>query len=327
MINPVQQLLHKYSNRKKLNILCGTTHERYQQMLAETGHNFYAVKLNEHFKKWDSNYGKMPDNYLELPDGYIPPYLSFDLVLSQHKFGQYQALAPLAHQLHLPLVSLEHTTYVWKDGGQMAQHCNKMRGNINVFISNDSIQKWSWKDEADTKVIHHGVNTTYFSPDSSERQNVILTVANDYIGRDYVLNYTQYAKVTKDLPTRPVGDTPGLSKPAKSTDELLQTYRTSSIFLNTAHLSPIPSSLLEAAACECAIVTCGTCAIPEFFTHNVDALICDSDDDMRAALEFLLKNEERARELGKNARKTILNKCNLQRFVSDWNKVFQYVSL
>ena len=45
-----------------LNILTFPTHERYEQGLAQTGHNFYAYRA-EGIKDWNPNYGQIPDNY------------------------------------------------------------------------------------------------------------------------------------------------------------------------------------------------------------------------------------------------------------------------
>jgi glycosyltransferase involved in cell wall biosynthesis len=325
-MNPVQHILHRASPHEKLNILCGSTHERQNSVLAKTGHNFYAIRPNKEFKTWDERYGKMPENYIQLPDNTLPPNLCFDLVLSQHKFGQFQYLAPLSQQMHLPLVSLEHTTCMpWWTNQQVAQLGN-MRGHINVFITNHSVAAWKWQDRGDTVVIHHGVDTDLFCPGNSPRFRVILTVANDYIGRDYVLNFTQYKKVTENLPTKPIGDTPGFSKPAMCVAELVKHYQTSRILLNTAHLSPIPTNMLEGAACGCAIVSCDTCGISEFFTDGYDAFLCKTDEQMRERLELLLVDEELAEQMGKNARKTIEQKCSLDRFTSDWNKIFQMVT-
>lgn len=327
MIPPTQHILHKSvdDGKRPLNILCGSTHERANTNLAKTGHNFYSVKLNQHFKKWDKRYGEMPSNYVELKDNIIPFHLCFDLVLSQHKFGQYQLLSQVAHQLHIPLISLEHTTYVWNDNGKMAEECNKMRGDYNIFITDHSKKAWQWQDYNDTYVIKHGVDTDLFSPGKFKRFNRIMTCANDYIGRDYVLNYSQYQNVTKNLPTFPVGDTPGFSKPASNVEELVSMYQMSTVFLNTAHLSPIPYALLEAAACGCAIVSCDTCGIPEFFTNNVDAFLCKNDKEMREALEKLIKNPDLAEEMGAKARNTVIKKCDMNRFINEWNDIFNKV--
>ena len=78
---------------EKLNILTFPTHERYESMLAKTGHTFYAYRA-EGIKDWNETYAKLPSNYIlldpALGESQIPDYVDFDLVLSQKKFGQFQ---------------------------------------------------------------------------------------------------------------------------------------------------------------------------------------------------------------------------------------------
>lgn len=325
MLNPINSILHSTrNNKKKLNILCAPTHEEYETKLTKTGHAFYSFQ-HPQFKTWNDKYRDRPSNYNLLSGGglsQIPPWIDFDLVLSQNKFGQYQVLAPIAKALQIPLISLEHTLPIegWSD--DMLIQANNMRGFINVFISEYSIGKWKWVNNKDTVVIHHAVDTDLFKSTENVRINQILSVNNDFINRDHCLNFQQFMRVTQGLPVKTVGDTPGLSKAASSVEELISFYQSSSVFLNTAHVSPIPSVMMEAAACGCGIVSCRTCAIPNYFTDKHDILFADSDEEMRKHLIFLLNNPAYARTLGNNARKTMIEKFGLNNFINNWNKVF-----
>jgi|TARA_Y100000401_G_C8320969_1_gene225215 glycosyltransferase involved in cell wall biosynthesis len=61
--------------------------------------------------------------------------------------------------------------------------------------------------------------------------------------------------------------------------------------------------------------------IPEIIDHGKNGLISNDANDLRAMLESLLKNPDMARELGKNAQKTIREKYNLTQFVENWNNL------
>lgn len=321
MIRPTQNIIHKVFNKDKLNILTGCTHESFETNLTKTGHNFYAFQHSS-FKKWVSTYRLPPSNYHILPDGYLPNHISFDVVLSQNKFGQYQVLANLATRLHVPLISLEHTLPMPHWPAEQLLSMNMARGDWNVFISDMQIPAWKWKDNGDTQVITHAI-ADEFTPGNQTRKNIILTVANDYINRDWCLGYQQYKRITSGFPTFPVGDTQGLSKPAKNLEELINFYQTSSIFLNTAHVSPIPMSLLEAMACGCACVSVRASAIPEFIDHGVNGFLYDNDEEGRYYLQLLLNDKNLAKELGNNAAVSIREKCSLKRFVDEWNEIFE----
>ena len=76
-LSPLAQIIRAATREQneKLNILTFPTHERYESMLAKTGHNFYAYRA-EGIKDWNETYAKMPENYIvldpELENNQIP---------------------------------------------------------------------------------------------------------------------------------------------------------------------------------------------------------------------------------------------------------------
>lgn len=327
--SPMTSILRQTKNRhgEPLNILTFPTHERYETNLAKTGHNFYAIQADG-IKDWKTVYAPVPENYVlldkSLGNNQIPTWLDVDLVLSQNKFGQYQIGSQLARELHVPLVSLEHTLPApqWIPG--KSKEMTGMRGNINVFISDFSIEEWHFERTNDVRVVRHAVDSEVFKPDEfiSGRENRIISVVNDWIGRNWCCNFEGWVRVTKDLPVFPVGDTANFSKPAKDVPELVSMYANSRIFINTSTISPVPSALLEAMSCGCACVTTATCMIPEIIENGVNGFLTNDEKEMRDYLELLLRDEDLATRLGQAARQTILDKFGLDRFVSEWNEVF-----
>lgn len=327
MLSPATSIIRRATRPKDapLNILTASTHEAYQTGLAETGHNFYLIH-HESFKPWSKEYRKVPDNHHLV--NHLPMWIDFDLVLSQNKFGQFQVLANFANMLQLPLVSLEHTLPMPQWSPAQRTELQKARGNINVFISNYSINQWGFDPSDPTvRVIEHMIDTDEFYPMDIQRENVCLSVVNDWIMRDWCCGFNLWAQAVKlqtpeQLPIKVLGSTKGLSEPAKNVQELVTAYQTSKVFINTSLISPIPTALMEAMACGCAVVTTGTCMIPEVVEHGVNGFIADNPDDIRKYVELLLSDDELATKLGNNARKTIEEKYNKERFVNDWNKVF-----
>lgn len=309
---------------EKYNILCSPTHEAYETNLCKTGHNFYALQGFKDCKNWVKEYRTLPRNYTLL-DGnkgvnQIAADIDFDFVLSQNKFSQFPVLYSLAKNLHLPIISLEHCLPVCPE--VQIQQLKNFKGDINLFISEFSRGKWLWNED-ESGVIHHGIDDNLFKPNPRvSREKVILTVANDFINRGPLLGFNIFQNVTKNLPVKIVGNTKGLSEPAKSTSELVKAYQSSLIYFNTSLVSPIPTSLLESMACGCAVVTTATCMIPEIIKDGVNGYITNDENEMRARIQYLLDNPEKARELGENARKTILNDFSLLKFVDNWNEIF-----
>lgn len=350
MPNAMSSILRASTRRgdEKLNILTFPTHERYETGLAKTGHNFYAYRA-EGIKDWNETYAPLPENYTllnpSMGNAQLPTHVDFDLVLSQNKFGQFQKAHELAKLLHLPLVSLEHTLPVPQWGEDIMSAVQSMRGDINIFISAYSIDEWGWKDFDDTAVITHGIDTDLFRPANTEKNNqareevslgnladdwesvsisrCILSVVNDWINRDWCCGFYKWRRVIEGLPYKVVGDTPGLSKPAASTEELVATYQNNRIFLNTSTISPVPTALMEAMSCGCAVVSTDTCMIPEVIEHGVNGFITNDENQMKQHLVDLLNDEEMCKEIGENARKSIVEKYSMDTFVSNWNKALR----
>lgn len=315
----MRSLLNAIQEKNKFKVISFPTHERYQSDMDLINADFYLLNNPPHIKKWNYTFSQLPSNHYLMPEEYFPYGFDFDFVLSQNRFGQFQLAQQIASKYEIPLINLEHTLPLKTWTKRQFYDMKNLRGHINLYISKFSAKKW---EEPEPIIIPHCVNSEIFKPKDLERNNHILTVANDYIGRDSVLGFSQYKKVTKDLKTFPVGDTLGFSKAAKSIEELSNFYSNSRIFLNTSTWSPIPKSLLEAMSSGCAVVSTNNCAIPDYIDHGINGLLANSDDEMRMYLEKCTKDKDLCMFLGENARKTIIEKCSKENFTNTWNKIF-----
>ena len=305
--------------KDKYNILTFDTHERYQFQQAKTGHNFFAFNY-EGGKEWDTTYSERPENYYSMPKNSIMTSIDFDFILSHSKFGQFQMAQRINQTLGLPVLSLEHTLPIPSWPEQQTEAFRQMRGDINVFISEYSVNEWNIN--CDNKVIHHSVDTELFTSSDVKKNGKVLSVVNDFANRDYCCNYSGWQRVTNELPVRLVGNTPGLSEPAKDIHELASEYQQASVFLNTSTISPVPTSLLEAMSCGCAIVSTATCMIPEIIENGVNGFISNDEDELREYTQQLLEDSKLAKKLGNCARETILEKFSEQSFINNWNETF-----
>ena len=334
MASRTGSILRSYKVRDKYNILLCPTHERYESNLSLTNHNFFAWR-GSGIKDWEVKYARVPKNYhllayydyqSKLPEevdllSTIPIDIDIDFCLSANKFGQFQVLSRIAKMLQVPLVSIEHTMPYDRWSSQYIDEITKMKGDINIFISEFSKDKWRWNDKYE--IIHHGIDTELFKPDPNvEREKRILSVVNDWINRDEPCGFSIWRKVTQGLPVYPIGDTPGLSKPAPHIRALVRAYQSSLIFINTSRFSPIPTSLLEAMSCGCIVVTTDNCVMSSLIVQGYNGLKADNEYGLRILLEQVLENPEKFMHLGVNARKTILEKYSLGRFLQNWNNVF-----
>lgn len=308
--------------KEKYNILTFPTHERYESQLCKTGHNFYSFHMSD-LKKWNKEQVPVPSNYYILPENDISG-VEYDFILSQSKFWQFQIAIQINQQLNLPVISLEHTlpTPNVMQRNQI-ESMKSMTGHFNVFISEFSKNAWGFQNNG--IVIHHGIDTDTFKPLPIQKTNNILTVANDFVNRDYCLNYSGWKRITQGHKTRLVGDTKGLSVSAKSIEDLAEEYNKCKIYLNTSTLSPIPTSLLEAMSCGCAVVSTATCMIPEIIENGVNGFISNSEDELREYIDLLMNDDDLRAKMSINARKTIEDKFAQEKFVQTWNNLFDHI--
>ena len=306
--------------KDKYKILTFATHERYQTQLSKTGHDFYLFRY-EDCKEWDTNYAKMPSNHYVLPRNSIISGLNFDLILSQSKFGQFQIASQLNQALDIPLVSLEHTLPIPSWPQQQLEAFKRMTGELNVFISEHSVDKWGMNCQS--KVVHHSVDTDLFKPSDVEKTSALLSVVNDFKNRDYCCNYSGWQRITEGFEAKLVGScSEGLSKPASSIEELVSEYNSAGVFLNTSTISPVPTSLLEAMSCGCAVVSTATCMIPEIIKNGVNGFISNDEEELKSYINDFINDEELRKEMGRAARETILNNFSEESFINNWNKTF-----
>lgn len=320
------------SNEEPLNILTSSTHERYETHLCQTKHNFYSL-IGKTTKKWNTTYAPVPSNYCIFDQGQgVLPHLNLDLVLIQNVGSQMSLLQPIAETLQIPLLVLHHTfpppqanKFILLQQKHALQNIEK-----TIFISDVSRKAWGYSEE-DGVVIEHGIDSEFWCPDAKYiRQPITLSVCNDWMNRDWCCGFRLWTHITQQEPKLPVcvvGDTPGLSKPAKSLEELRTIYQQSLVFLNTSLVSPIPCALLEAALCECAIVTTNTGLIPSLIQHGTNGLLYSPNEPQQARQHIidLINNPEQAKILGQNARKSVVQRFGLDRFIKEWDSLFREV--
>ncbi len=327
MRSPVLEIIReaKLEKADSYKILTFPTHERYETQLCKTGHEFYAF-TSEGQKKWDVAYADLPDNYYILPEGTIFGAIPFDAILSQSKFGQFQIAQQLQQALGVPIISLEHTLPIpdWPQGQK--ESMASMVGQENIFISEYSRREWGVKAPVKSSVIHHSVDSSLFKPSSVEKKPYALSVVNDFKNRDYCCNYSGWQRVTDSIETKVVGScSEGLSEPAPSIEALVNEYNSAQVFLNTSTVSPVPTSLLEAMSCGCAVVTTATCMIPEIIVNGENGFMSNDEAELKGYIEQLFSDENLRTKLGKAARETILNNFSEKDFINNWNDTFDGV--
>ncbi len=310
----------------KLNILTFATHERYEENLCKTGHNFYS--LRDGGKEWDVTYAPVPDNY-NIVDS-VPSSIDIDIVLSHTScqriqiahdilsgtVGQFKKITvPILRHCHvLPDIRLNTEEEVAVYAG--------IPVDKNSFISDFNRSAWGFSNET-ASVIKHGVDTEFWHPSNTTRTPICLSVVNHFPDRDWCCGFNLWQKVTNLLPKTVIGQClyPTFSQPARDKQELRLAYQQAGLFLNTSIHSPVPTVMLEAMACGCPVVSTKTCMIPEIIEHGVNGFISNDPQELEGYCRKILNDSELASKMGTAARKTIEENYNLSTFVENWNNL------
>ncbi len=338
MPKPIQTILRRATRNPKgpWNILTFPSHERYESSMCKTGHNFYSIRTSRLSKsEWNTSYAPIPDNYTMLPMAndslVVPPWLSFDMILSQHKAGQFQIAHEIANQMCLPLISMEHRLPNPDNVVEEISSAQNMVGDVNVFVSEYQQEAWGFDNDFGF-VNHTGIDTNVFTPpkEDFQRQPWALSVVNDWINRDWCCGFSFWREVTgfpspsPMIQYRVLGDTPGLSQVAPDIPTLVEFYQNAGVYLNTSTVSTLPTVILEAMACGCPVVSTDTCLIPKIIIkHGVNGFVGNTPDELRKYTHELLNNPILAKQIGDAGRKTIEEKFSQDRFIRQWNEIFQ----
>jgi glycosyltransferase involved in cell wall biosynthesis len=312
---------------ERLNIITFPTHERYESTLCKTGHNFYSIQI-PNTKTWETEYAEVPENYYIT--SYIPDHVDFDLILAHTSCNRLkiihdtlsQTSGSTSNRLAIPIIRHTHVLPdVRMDVPKQLKDFKSITVDKNSFISDFNRMAWGFHDD-EASVVDHGIDTEFWKSHGEERNNICLSVVNDWPNRDWCCGFNLWKQTIIDLPCLVVGKSPGFSRPAESPEHLRSVYSTSRIFYNTSLHSPVPTVLLEAMSCGCAIVSTANCMTPDIITHGENGLISNDPTELRSYLEELLRDEEKAKYLGENARKTIESKFNIKKFCDNWNELF-----
>jgi len=314
-------------HRKGYNVLTFITHSPYQSNLATLPHHFYLLKA-EAKDSWTDSCRKVPMNHTIITPEDMHN-IDFDVVISQNKTTQFNIANSFAIRFNIPLICIEHTLPLTNWPNQVVQSYKQICSpKSNIFVSEYSATQWQWDvNDKTVSIIPHGVDTTLFNNSGAlYNDGKVLTAVNAYIERAEWCGFDLYKEVTKGLPTNPIGDTPGFSKSVASTEELINTYKNASVFLNTSLISTFPMALCEAAACGTPIVTTSSTAIPEVFSDGIDCWMSNDPQYLKEKLHWMLENQDKAKEMGLRARETAEKKLSLKVHLERWDTCIRKVA-
>ena len=325
----------KKKSQDKLNILTFATHERYEETLCKTGHNFYSLRVG---KEWDETYAPIPSNYHIIDS--IPEHLDIDLVLSHTSDNRIQVAHDILTgtrgmkgQLTCPIIMHCHVLPdVRFNVNEQVENFLSIPVDHNSFISQFNRDQWGFSNRH-CSVIPHGIDVKHWSSldgmASSRRGAYCISAVNEFPSRDWCCGFKLWQEIAKDVSCRVVGKCTGkhagFSSPAENKDDLRRIYKNASLYLNTSLHSPVPTSLMEAMACGIPVVSTETCMIPEIIEHGVNGFMSNDPEELKSYCKLIIENKDLSYEMGRKAQNTIKSRFGVDRFVDRWDDMFYKV--
>jgi glycosyltransferase involved in cell wall biosynthesis len=322
----IESLLEKINTKKKdkYNILTFSTHEGYQTLLDKTGHNFLLFEENG-LKEWNTEFRPVPKNHTIAKDVKYYDMEDIDFILSQERFGQLQKSINISTQYRIPIVHLEHIEPQDRWPEEQFEQMKKLKPDFNIFITEHNAKSWGCEN---AKVIPHGIDTETFKGWEPSESLDVVYIVNRLKERDYFCGYEFWLEVKKkceeiipNINFKLIGDNPGMSSPISNTEELVKELRSCCCYVNTSQLSPIPMSLLEAMSCGCPVVSTAKQEIPKVI-NNKNGYITNDTTEFAEKVCEIVKDKQIAKDYGKNARETIIEKMSVEKFCDEWNSIF-----
>lgn len=313
-------------------ILTFNFHEPYLCLMAKTGFDFTIGLYKDAplARQWQTHYRPMPANMTPMDEPQWREALAagaFDVVIAHNESNAidiYRARTPKILVCHNRRTFLRTTVKANRANAkelydELLAH---LRERVRfVFISESKRDDYGVPGD----VILPGIDVEEFGGYTGEVAEV-LRVGNMMRSRDLMFDVDLQERVCEGIPNSVVGvnpDIPG-AREAQSFEELLNFYRTRRCLLHVtreAYEDGYNLAMLEAMACGMPVVSLANATSP--LTDGVDGLVAADADGLRAHIQSLLDDPQRARELGARGRETVAATFSMSAFVDKWRHVIE----
>lgn len=321
MITPIESVLHKINNPGKvrpLNILTSATHEGYQTLLGYLPHKFYMLQ-GPGFKTWDYVTKPVPDNHYIINQPFpefFPKDVEFDLILSQDRFGGLQRFLEIGKRLNIPVLHIDHALVPTNWNVETCKQIKSIRANKHLFVAQTS--KDNWEGKLEDQVIYYGLDNQLFNGWTGGKLHGI-SVVNHFPQRDVFCGWNIWKQVSQTISMKLVGENPGLSESAKSTEHLVSMLAESRFFLNTSQHSTFPMTVAEALMVGVPVISTSKRELPLFIEHGINGFLADSPEDMIKYANLLLQDYDLAKKISAAARERALDQFSQAKFLKAWD--------
>jgi len=248
--------------------------------------------------------------------------LSLDLILYQSPKNyfedQFEILS--AQQRQLPKIYLEHNTP--KLSAVNTRHPIDDPHVLLVHVTHYNRLMWD-NGRTPTMVIEHSVAIDPHATYSGHIERGI-TIINGMQKRPRIAGYDIFLQARQAVPLDAAGmdteDFGGVGDiPYRDLHRHMAAYR---FLFSPIRYTSLPLAVIEAMTIGMPVVALATTELPTVIEDGVNGYVSCDVDKLLQAMQFLLANPEKARQMGSNAQAIARKRFGLERFIRDWNNAF-----
>jgi glycosyltransferase involved in cell wall biosynthesis len=309
----------------RLRILTWHIHGSYLYYLTQAPHEFYLPTKPDQSEGYGGKLRGMEwgDNVHDIPANQVREQ-EFDCILFQSRRNylqdQFEILSEKQRQL--PKIYLEHDPP--REHPTDTQHVVDDPNVLLVHVTHFNQLVWN-NNQTSTCVIEHGVKVPDLRYTGSIPKGIV--VANGLRTRGRRMGADIFQQVRQLIPLDLVGmdsrSLGGLGEVAHDQLPMFQArYR---FFFHPARYTSLGLAVCEAMMVGLPIVGLATTELVSVIDNGVSGYIETNLSHLILGMQELLKNPEKARQMGDAAREQARSRFNIQRFIEDWNQAFEQV--
>ena len=311
--NLVRSVKRKKDDKLKIITFC-ETEEKYNSLLAQTGHDFYlwgeGIDNN-----WNDLVENKPSNIYKLPDVSKNIYENyFDLVICHNRIEQYNISEALSQALHLPIIIIDHCGEKVIKSSPIFSNVTtsdikllyQRESLVNVCTHPQLIKEWP-NPKKGSIVINTAVDTEKYQPvDITRPFSIILdNFIPEPVAR-FLSSLNKYNIISTDR------------------EDKTNLYNQGSVFINT--WKNINVKLLEAMSCGTVPICIESPEITHVVKNKETGFIVKDVQEMISLIDRIQNQEVNIEQIAKNAREYIVKNHHIDLFINKWNQVFQLAS-
>lgn len=313
---------------KRLNILIWHVQGSYLYYLSQAPHNFYLPSKPGRSGDYAGRWGHLPwgSNVFDVPADEVKN-MDFDCIIfqqpSQYLEDQYVLLN--REQRQLPKIYLQHEPP--NEHPADTRHFLDDPNVLMVHVTHFNDLMWN-AGRTPTTVIEHGV---VVPPNIRYKGNLEkgIVVINHLKERGRCLGADVYLHARREVPLDLAGT--ASEELEGGLGEILHTdlFRFESryrFFFNPVRYSSLALAVCEAMAIGIPIVGLATTEMVRVIKNDLSGYIDTRPDNLIHYMKYLLKNPQEAKRLGQGARRYATEHFAIERFIDDWNAVFNRVT-